>query len=277
MPRRDESDPFEQAFLHGYPNPDRIGCPGNEVLRALARKESAINHPARLHLGACSPCFREFKEFQLQYQREKKQSRWTSLAAGVLASRVSVLVFTSSVITLAAALVATYFGLENRRLHIQLGTMQSEHTRLSRQIATLPQSSGQQNGTKQTETTTLSAHFPIISLVLQPRDLTRGDAGGTEPTILSIPPNPPSMVVLVLRLPQDKYSDYAIVLQTPDEQSVNRVQGLKSITTRSGAKTLAVNFPSRLFENGTYIIMLRGRSDHQEMQIIDEYKFRVVK
>jgi hypothetical protein len=279
MPPRDEPDPFEEAFLHGYPNPDRIGCPGSDVLRALARRELPIDHPARLHLGECSPCFREFKQFQRGYEREKSRPLWSSIAAGILASKVPIFTLISAAIAFAAIFVAGYLGTENRRLHTQLGTLQSENTNLTRQIASLPHIPAQPREPKQIETGTaiFSAQLPIISRVLEPRDLTRGHDGGTETTILPIPPGPPSLVVLLLRLQQDNYSEYSVVLQTPDVQRVSQIQGLKSVAIRNGTEALAVTFPSRLFKSGTYVIMLRGRNDHQEMEIIDGYKFRVIK
>ena len=73
--------PFEEAFLHAHPNPDRIGCPGDEVLRGLASKELPISHPARIHIGQCSPCWREFRSFEARVKRGK---RWT-LVGGIAA------------------------------------------------------------------------------------------------------------------------------------------------------------------------------------------------
>ena len=35
-------DLFEQASLSDYPNPDRIGCPGDNFLKQLVRDRDAI-------------------------------------------------------------------------------------------------------------------------------------------------------------------------------------------------------------------------------------------
>ena len=75
------SEPFEEAFLNEYPNPDRIGCPGDEILRGLASRKLPINHPARMHIGQCSPCWREFRSFQAEIKRTK---RWR-LIGGIAA------------------------------------------------------------------------------------------------------------------------------------------------------------------------------------------------
>ena len=79
MARQEQPDPLEQPFLYAHPNPQRIGCPGKQILKALARKELPINHPAGQHLGECSPCFREFLEYKSEW--EKKRSRLYMIAA----------------------------------------------------------------------------------------------------------------------------------------------------------------------------------------------------
>ena len=79
--REQASDPFEKAFLNEYPNPDRIGCPGDEILRGLASKKLPISHPARMHISQCSPCWREFRSFQAEIKRTR---RWR-LIGGIAA------------------------------------------------------------------------------------------------------------------------------------------------------------------------------------------------
>ena len=85
--REHASDPFEEAFLNEYPNPGRIGCPGDEILRGLASRTLPINHPARMHIGQCSPCWREFRSFQAEIKRTK---RWR-LIGGIAASALILL------------------------------------------------------------------------------------------------------------------------------------------------------------------------------------------
>ena len=74
-------DPYEEAFLNEYPNPDRIGCPGDEVLKGLASRALPISHPARMHIGQCSPCWREFRSFETEVKRARS---WT-LIGGIAA------------------------------------------------------------------------------------------------------------------------------------------------------------------------------------------------
>src|SRR5690348_11434562 len=57
----------------GYPNPDRVGCPGTEALKALARRKTDLrqSEQAVLHIGGCSPCFIEYTALQKQATRRK--------------------------------------------------------------------------------------------------------------------------------------------------------------------------------------------------------------
>jgi hypothetical protein len=48
-----------EVVMTQFPNPDRKGCPGAAVLRAIATKRISMGDPAITHVGACSPCFRE--------------------------------------------------------------------------------------------------------------------------------------------------------------------------------------------------------------------------
>lgn len=77
-------DEIEQAFLNDFPNPERVDCPGKRALQALARNRNSLGlrHPAKLHLGHCSPCYREFVQLKEQFRRRRRYL-YTS-AAGLL-------------------------------------------------------------------------------------------------------------------------------------------------------------------------------------------------
>jgi len=57
----------------GYPNPDRVGCPGPEFLKRLAERKMDLHEAEQwlLHLGSCSPCFIEYTAFQKQAARRR--------------------------------------------------------------------------------------------------------------------------------------------------------------------------------------------------------------
>ncbi len=48
-----------RVVMTQFPNPERKGCPGATVLRAIATKRICMRDPAIEHVGTCSPCFRE--------------------------------------------------------------------------------------------------------------------------------------------------------------------------------------------------------------------------
>jgi len=55
---------FETVVRRDFPNPERIGCPGPDRLRALAaglRDESAL---VLTHIRECAPCFDQLKQFR---------------------------------------------------------------------------------------------------------------------------------------------------------------------------------------------------------------------
>jgi hypothetical protein len=57
----------------GYPNPDRVGCPGVKVLKSLAQRKADLrqSEQAVLHIGGCSSCFIEYTALQRQAARRK--------------------------------------------------------------------------------------------------------------------------------------------------------------------------------------------------------------
>jgi hypothetical protein len=80
-------DILRQGLATEFPNPERIGCPGNALLKGIAQgKVSLIEaEPWLDHLGSCSPCFQEFKEFRRQSAlRRRRVLTWVATAAVLL-------------------------------------------------------------------------------------------------------------------------------------------------------------------------------------------------
>ncbi len=71
--------PTRQFFLEANPNPERQGCPDEKTLKDIAENRLPADHPARLHLASCSPCFTEFRSFKGQFE-DKRASRRRILA-----------------------------------------------------------------------------------------------------------------------------------------------------------------------------------------------------
>jgi hypothetical protein len=80
--------PIRQFFLEANPNPERHGCPDEKTLKDIAENRLPANHPARLHLASCSPCFAEFRSFKGGFEAVRMSRRkilaWAAIAACLL-------------------------------------------------------------------------------------------------------------------------------------------------------------------------------------------------
>ena len=62
---------IKDFLRESFPNPERKGCPNEDVLQALAEDRIAPDDPALLHVGSCSECYREY----LHLRREIEELR----------------------------------------------------------------------------------------------------------------------------------------------------------------------------------------------------------
>src|SRR6266481_3512457 len=78
-------DVLGRGLLKEFPNPERIGCPGADVLKKIASHEMPLSEAQKWldHLGSCSPCYADFKRFGDAFERQRRQ-RWLAAAAGIL-------------------------------------------------------------------------------------------------------------------------------------------------------------------------------------------------
>jgi hypothetical protein len=87
-------DLMKEFFLEANPNPERIGCPEEPTLRALAEDRLPASHPARLHLASCSECFAEFRGFKGDWEQSRKVRRrivgWAVAATLIVASGLGI-------------------------------------------------------------------------------------------------------------------------------------------------------------------------------------------
>ena len=80
-------DILRQGLATEFPNPERIGCPGNALLKGIAQGKVSLTEaePWLDHLGSCSPCFQEFKEFRRQSTMQRRHVlTWVATAAVLL-------------------------------------------------------------------------------------------------------------------------------------------------------------------------------------------------
>jgi hypothetical protein len=79
-------DILRQGLATEFPNPERIGCPGSALLKGIAQGRVSLTEaePWLDHLGSCSPCFREFKEFRGQSAIQRQRMLVFVATAAVL-------------------------------------------------------------------------------------------------------------------------------------------------------------------------------------------------
>ena len=79
-------DILRQGLATEFPNPERIGCPGSALLKGIAQGRVSLTEaePWLDHLGSCSPCFQEFKEFRRQSAIQRRRVLMLVATAAVL-------------------------------------------------------------------------------------------------------------------------------------------------------------------------------------------------
>ena len=71
----------QEAALHAYPNPARVGCPGDAVLKEVSASPWPADHSAYQHIKECSPCLREMLEKQTEKEEGQRWNRSYHLGA----------------------------------------------------------------------------------------------------------------------------------------------------------------------------------------------------
>ena len=74
----------QESILRNYPNPERKGCPGDDVVREVAGRTELKVDDAWEHITHCSPCYRTFLDFKDQFRNQRKIRR--RAAIGLLAA-----------------------------------------------------------------------------------------------------------------------------------------------------------------------------------------------
>lgn len=85
---RDEKrilDALGRGLLNEFPNPERAGCPGRDVLKRIASHEMPLTEAEKWldHLTSCSPCYRDFSQLQNAQELRRKRT-WLAIAAVIL-------------------------------------------------------------------------------------------------------------------------------------------------------------------------------------------------
>lgn len=71
------------VFSTAFPNPNREGCPSQDLIESLARDKSKLSQHQQfiLHMSRCSPCYNDFARYRKAAQRGR---RVKALAAAAL-------------------------------------------------------------------------------------------------------------------------------------------------------------------------------------------------
>jgi hypothetical protein len=74
-----------RGLLKDFPNPERIGCPGADVLKKIASHEMPLSEAEKWlnHFGSCSPCYSDFCKIQATYKRRRTRTI-LAIAASIL-------------------------------------------------------------------------------------------------------------------------------------------------------------------------------------------------
>ena len=78
-------DALGRGLLKEFPNPERVGCPGADILRKIASHEMPLSEAEKWlgHLGSCSPCYADVKRLREALEWRRRRMLLVA-AAGVL-------------------------------------------------------------------------------------------------------------------------------------------------------------------------------------------------
>ena len=223
---------LQQALLRNYPNPDRKGCRGTEILREMAEQEYPHEHPFwDEHVSRCSPCYREFLDFRNRVLTLESRNRRNARLAVVV------------VILLIVTAGSIYFFL---RQTPGTGTARDATSEKS----TVPQvSQGQRGG----EGAAIAA-----VLNLESESITRSLPGGTPNVGGEIQRIPRARLSLSIYLPVgSEAGEYQVqLLKNPTDQTpLSASSGTAQI--ENGLTILRITPDFSRYEPGAYVLAIR--------------------
>ena len=64
-----------KAFLlETFPNPERKGCPDEKSIQAIAEERAPLTEQIGLHIGSCSECYAEYRNFRQDWDEGLKET-----------------------------------------------------------------------------------------------------------------------------------------------------------------------------------------------------------
>lgn len=91
---RDEKrilDALGRGLLKEFPNPERAGCPGSNVLGRIASHEMPLAEAEKwlVHVTSCSPCYSDFSEFRRAYELRRTRALLAVAASILIAAGIA--------------------------------------------------------------------------------------------------------------------------------------------------------------------------------------------
>ena len=71
-----------QTILNEFPNPNRVGCPGDAKLRDVAARRTIVEDDDWQHITHCSPCYAEYLAVKEESRRAGRRARILKLIGG---------------------------------------------------------------------------------------------------------------------------------------------------------------------------------------------------
>jgi len=72
----------QQTILNSFPNPNRVGCPGDVRLREVAARGTIVEDDDWQHITHCSECYGEFLAAKDQFRQAGRRTRTLRLIGG---------------------------------------------------------------------------------------------------------------------------------------------------------------------------------------------------
>ncbi|HVS87976.1 MAG TPA: hypothetical protein VHF01_07115 [Candidatus Acidoferrum sp.] len=84
-------DALGRGLVREFPNPERAGCPGSDVLKRIAARTMPLAEAEKWldHLGSCSPCYGDFSRFRKTYELRRRRTLLAVAASILIAAGIA--------------------------------------------------------------------------------------------------------------------------------------------------------------------------------------------
>jgi hypothetical protein len=236
-------DLLNDFLLESFPNPERKGCPDDEMLKAYAEDRLPSGNPVLPHISSCSECYREYRH----YRQDWKDANSSDALQGKLAQQSE-----PTPIPSFASLMAPSRSLRGWAIAAGVIILLGSGYFLAREHRSAPSS----------RTLVVSSNTPVtMSVDLFNAVTTRG--GDDDPTPLEQVSLPSSRVNLSVTLPRFSQSGPYQVLVSRDRAGQDVVaRGVGQATEADKKVKLTVSLDLQHAASGAYFLATVRGSDN---------------